>query len=238
MLNTFTGAEMDREKTVVADVVAYGLKPPLAQFTLKSSTMGNAPDYAVAHVEFGTNNTGRIFERSTEEESVNSLSPEQFAHLPRISWQLRDRHVWHFDPKNVVAITIRQEGYVRKLLRDPFGNWTFAPGYNGIIKQDSLEESIARMGELKANYWSSRGDANLEQFGFTETDHQVTFEVKTGDRTENYSIAFGKPSEHYHPYATVVRNGQRLVFEFPADVFYEFVRNDLTIPPAYRIRRE
>jgi hypothetical protein len=238
MLDTFTSAEIDREKTVVAEVAAYGLKPPLAQFTLKSSTIGNPPDYAVAHLEFGTNNAGRIFERSTEEESVNSLAPEQFARLPRISWQLRDRRVWDFDPKKVVSITIRQQGYVRKLIRDPFGNWTFAPGYNGMIKQDSLEESVARMSELKAVYWSSRGDANLERFGFTETDHQVTFEVKDGSRSENYSIAFGKPSEHWHPYATVIRNGERLVFEFPFDFYYELVRNDLTIPPAYRIRRE
>jgi hypothetical protein len=107
-----------------------------------------------------------------------------------------------------------------------------------MIKQDSLEESVARMSELKAVYWSSRGDANLERFGFTETDHQVTFEVKDGSRSENYSIAFGKPSEHWHPYATVIRNGERLVFEFPFDFYYELVRNDLTIPPAYRIRRE
>lgn len=238
MLDTFTAAEIEREKTVVADVAAYGLKPPLAQFTLKSSTMGDAPDYAIAHLQFGTNGTGRIFERSTDEESVNSIAPEHFARLPRISWQLRDRRVWTFDPKKVVAITIRQQGFVRKLIRDPFGNWTFAPGYNGILKQDSLEECVARMGELKAYYWSSIGDANLDRFGFTETDHQVTFEVKNGDRTENYSIAFGKESDYLFPYATVVRNGQRLVFEFPLDVYSEFVRNDLTIPPAFRIRRE
>jgi hypothetical protein len=238
MLDIFTAAVIDREKTVVADVAAYGLKQPLAQFTLKSVTMGNAPDFAVAHLEFGTNNTGRIFERSAEEESVNSLAPEQFARVPRISWQLRDRRVWEFDPKKVVAITVRQKGFVRKLLRDPFGNWTFAPGYTGIIHQDSLEESVARMGELKAVYWSSRGDANLERFGFAEQDHQITFEVKNGDRTETYSIAFGTVPEYWHPYATVVRNGQRLVFEFPRDIYDEFVRNDLTIPPAYRIRRE
>jgi hypothetical protein len=238
MLDTFTGAEVEREKTVAADVAAYGLKPPLAGFTLKSLLMGNAPDYAVAHIEFGTNNTGRIFERSTEGESVNSIAPEEFARLPRMSWQLRDRHVWHFDGKQVVAITIRQMGYVRKLIRDPLGQWTFAPGYNGMIKQDSLEEALHRIGELKANYWSQRGDANLERFGFNEVDHQVTFEVQNGDRKETFSIAFGKPSVYGHPYATVIRNGQRWVFEFPADLDYEFVRNDLTIPPAYRIRRE
>lgn len=238
MLDTFADAEIDREKTVVADVAAYGLKPPLAQFTLRSSQAGNAPDYAVAHLEFGTNNTDRVFERCAEEESVNSISREQFARLPRVSWQLRNRRVWDFNGKQVVAITIRQQGYVRKMIRDPFGQWTFAPGYSGMINQDSLEESLHRMGELKAVYWSQRGDANLERFGFNETDHQVTFEVKNGDAKETYSIAFGKPSEYLHPYATVVRNGQRLVFEFPLPVYYEFVRNDLTIPPAYRVRRE
>jgi hypothetical protein len=238
MLDTFTQAEIEREKTVVADVAAYGLKPPLAQFTLKSSAMGNPPDYAVAHVEFGTNNTDRIFERCTEEESVNSIAPAEFARLPRTSWQLRDRRVWTFDGKNVVAITVHQQGYVRKMIRDPFGQWTFAPGYSGSIRQDSLEEALHRIGELKAVYWSARGDANLERFGFNDVDHQVTFEVKDGDRKETYSIAFGKPSEYLHPYATTVRNSQRVVFEFPLPLYYEFVQNDLTIPPAYRTRRE
>jgi hypothetical protein len=238
MLDTFTQAEIEREKTVVADVAAYGLKPPLAQFTLKSSAMGNPPDYAVAHLEFGTNNIDRIFERCTEEESVNSIAPAEFARLPRISWQLRDRRVWSFDGKQVVGITVRQQGYVRKMLRDPFGQWTFAPGYSGAIRQESLEEALHRMGELKAVYWSAHGDANLERFGFNEVDHQITFEVKDGDRKESYSIAFGKPSDYLHPYATTVRNGQRLVFEFPLPLYYEFVQNDLTIPPAYRTRRE
>ncbi len=238
MLEVFTGAEIEREKTVVADLADYGLKTPLAQFTLKSSAMGNAPDYAVAHLEFGTNNTGRIFERCTEEESVNTVPAEYFARLPQVSWQLRDRRVWSFNGKQVVAITIRQEGYVRKMIRDPFGQWTFAPGYSGLIHQDSMEETLHRMGELRANYWIQRGDANLERFGFKETDHQVTFEVKDGDRTETYSIAFGKASEYTHPYATVVRDGQRWVFEFPVTLYLEFVKNDLTIPPAFRVRRE
>ena len=239
MLDTFAGAQIEREKTVVADVAAYGLKPPLAQFTLKSSAMGNPPDYAVAHLEFGTNNTDRVFERCTEEESVNSIGRGEFARLPRVSWQLRDRRVWNFEGKQVTSITIHQQGYLRKLIRDPFGQWTFAPGYSGMIKQDSLEEALNRMGELKAAYWSQRGDANLDRFGFNETDHRVTFEVKNGDRKETYSIAFGKQSEEYmNPYATVMRGGQRLVFEFPYPVYYEFVQNDLTIPPAYRIRHE
>jgi hypothetical protein len=239
MLDTFANAEIEREKTVVADVAAYGLKPPLAQFTLRSSTLGNPPDYAVAHLEFGTNATDRVFERSTEEESVNSIARAEFARLPRVSWQLRDRRIWNFDGKQVVSVTIHQQGFVRKLMRDPFGQWTFAPGYSGMIKQDSLEEALNRMGELRAVYWSQRGDANLNRFGFDETNHQITFEVKNGERKENYTIAFGKPSEiYYHPYATIIRDGQRLVFEFPLDVYNEFVRNDLTIPPAYRIRRE
>jgi hypothetical protein len=238
MLDIFTAAEIDREKTVVADIASYGFKPPLAQFTLKSSAMGNPPDYAVAHVQFGTNDTGRIFERCTEEESVNSIGGGQFARLPRISWQLRDRRIWNFTGKQVVGITIRQKGFVRKLLRDPFGNWTFAPGYNGILHQDSFEEMLHRMGELKATYWTAVGDANLELFGFNEVDHQVTFEVQDGDRRKTYSIAFGNPSAYLHPFATVVRDGKRLVFEFPKPIYDEFVATDLTIPPAYRIRRE
>ncbi len=65
------------------------------------------------------------------------------------SWQLRDRRIWNFDSSNVVSVTIHQEGATRKYLRDPEGEWTFAPGYQGppFINSFSTEEGIHRIGK-------------------------------------------------------------------------------------------
>jgi hypothetical protein len=59
-------------------------------------------------------------------------------------------------------------------------------------------------------------------------------EVKRGDKTEICSIEFGGRSPYSYPYASVVRNGQRLIFEFPVDLYENFVEHDMTIPAAMR----
>jgi hypothetical protein len=65
----------------------------------------------------------------------------------------------------------------------------------------------------------------------------VTLEVKKGDQTETLQVAFGRRSPYLHPYAAVVKNGQRLIFEFPADLFDGLVVPELTLPAALRQAR-
>lgn len=78
------------------------------------------------------------------------------------------------------------------------------------------------------------GDDSLERFGFAKADHNLEFEVKRPNGVETLRIEFGGRSPYTHPYASVVRDGQRLIFEFPADLFENFVEHDLTIPAALR----
>jgi hypothetical protein len=47
-------------------------------------------------------------------------------------------------------------------------------------------------------------------------------------------VEFGGRSPYSHPYASVMRDGQRVVFEFPADLYENFVEHDLSIPAALR----
>ena len=54
---------------------------------------------------------------------------------------------------------------------------------------------------------------------------------------ETNTIQFGQPSPLLHPYASVMRDGRRLVFEFPVDLYSNLVVNYLAIPPLYRQRR-
>ena len=91
-----------------------------------------------------------------------------------------------------------------------------------------------RLGELRAVYWSGVGDAHLQDFGFAKTDFGLSLEVKRGDQTGTCSIEFGGRSPYSYPYASVVRNGQRLIFEFPVDLYENFVEHDMTIPAALR----
>jgi len=86
---------------------------------------------------------------------------------------------------------------------------------------------------LRAIYWSGYGDDNLEQFGFDETGRQIALEIKRGGQMETNLIQFGKPSPHWNPYASVMRDGRRLVFEFPVDLYANRVLMYLGIPSIY-----
>jgi hypothetical protein len=230
-LASFTNIQTQIEKTVATDLQPYGLAHPLLQYTLQAAGPSNR---VIARIDFGASGNGRIFECRPDESSVNLVSPDDFDRLPRAAWQLRDRRIWTFDSSNVVSLTIHQLGGTRKYLRDPEGEWTFAPGYHGppFVNWPSLEEGVYRLGKLHAVYWSGVGDAG--EFGFAKMDFSLSLEVKRGDKTEICSIEFGGRSPYTYPYASVVRNGQRLIFEFPVDLYENFVEHDMTIPAALR----
>ena len=222
------------EKTIVADFSEYGLSHPALRYSIRFHPI--AGTNATAQLEFGTNKTGQVFERRTDEDFVNTIGRDEFGRLPQVSWQLRDRRIWSFDSSNVVSVTIHQLGATRKYLRDPEGNWTFAPGYKGppFINSPSLEEGVHRIGDLTAIYWDGIGDDSLERFGFPQAAHSLEFELRRTNSVENLKIEFGGRSPYIHPYASVVRGGLRLIFEFPADLYENFVERDFMIPAALR----
>ena len=78
------------------------------------------------------------------------------------------------------------------------------------------------------------GNDHLERFGFAEADHSLELAVKRPDRTETLRLEFGVRSPYSHPYASVVRDGQRVIFEFPVDLYENFVEHDLSLPAALR----
>jgi hypothetical protein len=233
-LEGLAGIPTTIEKTTVADFSPYGLDHPSLRYTVRSGPA--AGSHAEAQLSFGTNKTGEVFERRADEYFVNTIVREEFDRLPRASWQLRDRHVWNFDSSNVVSVTVRELGGVRKYMRDPDGEWTFAPGFHGppFINSPSLEEGVHRIGKLTAVYWDGVGNDHLERFGFGQTDHSLEFEVRSPNGIETNRIEFGARSPYFHPYASVMKNGERLIFEFPADLYENFVEHDLTIPAALR----
>jgi hypothetical protein len=222
------------EKTVVADFSEYGLGHPALRYSIQFGP--DAGSHAATQLEFGTNKNGQVFERRTDEDFVNTIGRDEFDRLPQVSWQMRDRRVWSFESSNVVSVTIHQLGATRKYLRDPDGQWTFAPGYHGppFINSPSLEEGVHRIGNLTAIYWDGIGEDSLERFGFAQADHSLEFEVRGPNGVETLRIQFGGRSPYTHPYASVVRDGQRLIFEFPADLYENFVEHDLIIPAALR----
>jgi hypothetical protein len=231
-LASFTNAPTEIAKTVVTDFSTYGLSNSCLQYSLRFSPEAGAPNET--HLDFGTNAAGKVFERCEEEEGVNAVKPADFELLPRFSWQLRDRQVWQFEASNVVTINIHQQGGTLEYRRDLDGNWTYAPGYSSQIPLNStgIEECLLRIGHLRAIYWDGVGDETTNRFGFAQADYTVDFKFQHGGTNETLRLQFGTNSPYFHPYASVVRDGQRLVFEFPAGLYGTLVQSNLTVISA------
>lgn len=229
VLNFLGRAEVDIEKEVVADFASYGLKSPVLQYTLSSA--GPRSNSIIAQIDFGTNQPGKIFVRRLDEypDTVNSMPLGDYNRLPQASWQFRDRRIWSFASNQVVSVSIHQKGKERKIVRNEKGDWGFAPGSQGILNPVSFEESLYRIGNLKAVYWVALNETNPDRFGFKETDHRIAIELRREGKTETLSLEFGEFSEYGTRYAATLMDGIRMVFEFPWPLFFE-VQDSLSIP--------
>jgi hypothetical protein len=236
-LAALTNLVVEVEQLNMADVAIYGLDTPLLRYQLHYLETGGQSRPLTNELRFGTNGAGKVFERFEGYQSVNALPSDDFNRLPRYGWELRDRAIFHFESNEVAAIAVHQQGADCRYIRDAQNQWILAPGSSGStspLTSIGLNEALYRMGRLQAVYWIGVGEDHLEQFRFDETDYQLSFELKRGARMETNTIHFGKASPYLHPYAFVMRDGRRLVFEFGADFYNGLVAEYLSIPAAYR----
>lgn len=229
ILKSLGRAEVDIEKDVVTDFASYGLAPPSLEYTLKKS--GASSNSIFARIDFGTNQTGKVFVRRLDEypDTVNSIAPYEYEHLPRAPWQFRDRQIFQFDTNDVVSLTIHQKGKERKLIRKSNGAWSFAPGSQGMINNFALEEAVYRLGHLRAVFWVSPNEKNPDRFGFTDADHRISIALNHDGKKEELTLELGGFTEFGTRYAAVILTGSRAVFEFPWPQFFE-VKEALSIP--------
>jgi hypothetical protein len=232
LLRTLSTMKVELEKAVVTDFIPYGLESPLLQYTLRGPvTHGNGTNESVpiVHLNFGTNETEKVFLRRTDENSVH-LVPHDFFRLPRASWQLRDRRIWNFESSEVVGVTISQQGQSRKLARHPRFGWTYENSEE-LPNSFAIEETLHRLGELRAIYWNARGEASLDAFGMKERDYRIAIELNGSGGTRLLTLDFGLQSEFGHPHAAVMLGEELHIFEFPFPLYFELIEPFLSIPP-------
>ena len=228
ILASLTRIEMTLLMAVVTDYSAYGLtSPPLRLLLWRDPNAGT--NSLAAEIDFGAAQSGKVFLRRTDESAVNSISREDFSKFPRASWQLRDRHIWSFSTNDVLSVTISQKGEKLRLVHGRNNDWSIAPGYQGFINTDSVQEGVARLGALEAVFWAGRGEDVADSFGLKETDHEIELDVKHGSAVRELSIRFGRASPFQNPYARVVIDGEPWFFEFPWQLYREFIATDLSI---------
>ena len=209
------------------DLPGYGLAPPSRRYTLRSAatnSLAGPTNAIITDLGFGTNQAGKVFTRRADESFVYAIATDDYQRLPWASWQLRDRRVWNISTNDLDRAIIHQQGKVRQLKRNGPHSWSLVT--QGIINDLAVEETVSGLCQLTAAFWVARAEQNLAQYGFAESSHQITLELKNGDKL---TVKFGGQAPSGLPYAAVTLDGTAWVFEFPL-ALYQHVLGYLTIP--------
>ncbi len=213
-------------RDVVTDFAPYGLTKPARQYTLRPKPGPASPTNAfLAQINLGASYDDKYYVRLTGEDSVYGVPRTNLAGLPTRAFQFRDRSVWSFDSSNVVAVTIAIEGQTRKLSRAPGAAWVQAPGNTPLASPSdlALEETLYRLGQLRAEAWTAIGADQLPRHGFPEAAHTLTIDLQESGRARSCSIRFGRQAPSQHIFAAIDREDQTVIFEFRLTLFNLYV---------------
>jgi hypothetical protein len=224
--------EFTKDVATAPDLPLYGLASPTRRYTLRSPAT-NSPsgptNAIIAELNFGTNQADKVFAQRADEPSfVYALKLADFQRLPAVGWQLRERRIWNLSTNDMARATIRQQGRVRQIVRNGPHDWSLAQGSQGVIEVLAVEATVDELCRLTATAWVGRGAADRARFGFNDNSHQITVELKSGEKA---SVEFSSGASSSVPCAAVTLDGEPWVFECPAWL-YAYVQRYLSVPPS------
>ena len=227
-LSAFRIVVFTNDVATAPDLAAYALAPPARQYILKSAATnapGGSTNVILAELNFGTNQADKVFaQRADEPGFVYAVRLADFQRLPAANWQMRERQIWNFSTNDVAGVTLRQQGRVRRIVRNGPHDWTLAPG---ITNDLAVEETVSGFCQLTAAAWVAHGAIDRARFGLTDNDLQITLELKDGDKA---SVELGSEAPGDVPYALITLDGAPWVFECPAWL-YVYAQRFLSVPP-------
>jgi uncharacterized protein DUF4340 len=219
-LNSIEIVEVAKDIASNLDLPDHGLAPPSRQYVLKAANGATTTNEILAQIEFGTNQTNRIVVRRTDENSIYKTKLEESLLLPQAAFELRDRRIWNFTTNHVASATIAVKGTTCKVLRTGSGQWSVAPGSQGMLNPFAIEEAMFRLGQqLRSKKWVARGDGDLSRFGFAEAANKLAIELSNDVGPRTLTVEFGSQSPSGGPFALVHLEPGPVVFECPFDVF-------------------
>lgn len=215
-------ADVAKEVVTELDLPNYGLTEPGRSLTLHwtNSTAQTAP--SGLRLDFGAVQEDHVFVRRSDEVPVYAVALKDALALPRAAFELRDRRLWQFTTNDVLGVSLMVGGSTNRLVRSPRGQWSIAPGSQGMVNTFAMEEALHRLGTLRARFWVDRGPETLQDYGIPQRDHRLAIDLNRGGVTETLRLAFGANSPSGGPFAATLLEGEPTIFECPLDVFYPY----------------
>ncbi len=225
--NLITLAAVELAKEVVTDFAPYGLDARarrISLFKAGTNATGGLTNTLVARLEFGSGKVDSLFARRHDESAVYVVPRGD---VDRLAWslhQIQDRTVWSFTSNQVAAVVVNFDGETRRLTRASNGRWSEGAEPADDLKNVALEETLFRLGQLRAEQWTYLGADRLPLYGIGADSRRITVEL-TGSPGRTNTMQFGTAPSRRNPYAAVTdpRTGQPLIFEFPRSLFLDYV---------------
>lgn len=240
LLNLNSLEVVDFAKDNVTDWSAYGLAQPAHRYTLLAGGTNPPPagtNTLVAQLDLGTVEGVKIFARRRDEPSAYTLLEASAERLPRTLFHLRDRRVWSFSTNEVKRITIVQEGRKHELEKNAKGVWSLAAGYQGSVNPFAVEETVYRLGEMRAIRWVARGPLVAERYGVNTESHAITLTLqRNGGQEEKLMLRLGRLTPARNAYAATILDGVPVVFEMP-QALHDYIEQYLNAPRLPRLKQ-
>lgn len=229
LLNLETLEARELEKEVVTDFASYGLSTGARTLSLLRSgtnSAGAPTNRLVARLDFGVVTNlppDRLFARRHDESAVYVIPRGDVDKLPWELWKLQDRTVWNFNSNQVTAVTASFDGASRRLARAADGRWSDGGQPLDELRNVALEETLFRLGQLRAAEWVHLGAERLPIYGIGETSLRVSIELTGPPRTNIVTLGFIPRGRNPWAAVTDSRSGKPLVFEFPRSLYSDYL---------------
>ena len=205
-----------------ADLKEFGLVTPrftVALFSARTNATGVATNALVTQVDVGGNKSDdTVYTRRSDETPVYVTPFGDVFDLPRAGWQVRDRRIFNFEPKQVTTIYLSAEGKTNQLTRQPTG-WIADN-----IKNAEIEEALYRLGQLQARNWVLKGSENMAALGVTPASLTISAEVTRDGKVEPATVTFGRRSVR-SVYAATILPGETepTAFELSTELYQQLL---------------
>lgn len=228
-LNEIRIIDYPKDAATDFDYENYGLDQPASEYSLWNTVTNNSTitNRLMARISFGTNETGEVFARRSDENSIYAIAPGR---LPKAYFEIRTRRIWNFQHTNVVALDISRHEKAVRLIRSSDGTWNSPGVADSQINQGALQEAVFQISRLRAEDWVARADEMRDVLGFNDLNLRLALNVRKDERLAPYKIQFGKFAASGNPYAITTIDGEEIIFEFPLStyVIYQQAVQDIT----------
>lgn len=217
------------KKDDVDDFSGYGLDPAHRSYTFYSETSSakSDVDQPLVRIDFSTNRVDSarldtVFSRRSGERSVYSIPYGDVLRLPLAPYELRDKQVWEFEAGQITSVTVLHQGKTRQFVRNSQNQWS-----DDFIVDERIEETLHRLGSVRAESWKAKGKDKLALYGIREDSYRISLEFV--DQRSPRVLSFGGSAGEGLYAAVVLEEEEPVIFVFPI-VLSAMVKRDFSVP--------